>query len=75
MEANSTLFVKMHGLYGSNLLKLRNSKIQEAKEMNLKYVMTEDEEYLKIYDTKTKKEVKDKVVSAKLSKIYNENRK
>ena len=75
LEANSTLYVNLSGIFGGNIVKIRNSKIQEAKEMNLKYVMTEDEEYLKIYDTKTKKEVKDKAVSAKLSKIYNENRK
>ena len=56
-------------------MKSRLKNVQEAKEMNLKYVMVEDDEYLKIYDSKTKKQIKDKAVSAKLSKIYNENRK
>ena len=28
-----------------------------------------------VYDTKTKKQIKDKALSAKLSKIHNENRK
>ena len=75
MEANRTLYVNLSGIFGGNIVKIRNSKIQEAKEMNLKYVMVEDDEYLKIYDSKTKKQIKDKAVSAKLSKIYNENRK
>ena len=75
LEANSTLYVNLSGIFGGNIVKIRNSKIQEAKEMNLKYVMTEDEEYINIYDTKTKKQIKDKALSDKLSKIHNENRK
>ena len=77
MEANGALFVNIDGIYGGNIIKIRNFKIKEAKEMNLKYVMTEDigEGIIQIYDTKTKKQVKNKAISDKLYKIYNENRK
>ena len=77
MEANGALYVNIDGVYGGNIIKTRNLKIKEAKEMNLKYVMTVDigEGFIKIYDVSTGKENKNYSLGDKLYKIYNENRK
>ena len=77
MEANGALYVNIDGVYGKNIIKIKNLKIKEAIEMNLKYVMTVDisEGIIQIYDVSTGKVNKNKALGDKLSKIYYENRK